>query len=133
MPELSFTDPTARIRRTVENALKGSSYESSRSEENGRLLVVEAKRANGRFVHLRFRGVSQSEASEVPAAGSALRLKSITHGGRFSLLGLFLPQMRLPRVGSARVRIDAGSARLDVVCEDAEWWEDDEPGVPAGG
>jgi hypothetical protein len=37
------------------------------------------------------------------------------------------PRSRAPVAGSVRVRIDAGAARLDIVCQDAVWWEDTGP------
>lgn len=123
MSALAFTDQTERLRRIVENALAGATYESSREEEGGRMLVIEAKRPDGRQVGLRFRGVREADASDTPAAGSSLRLRSVASVSKFSLLGLLSPLFRSPVRGVARVRIEAGAARLDIVCEDAEWWE----------
>jgi hypothetical protein len=121
---VNFTDQRERLRRIVHNALDGTKYESSRPEEDGRLLVVEAKRPDGTIVAVRFRGVRSSDADALPAAGTSLRLQSVSTGGGFWLLGLLIPAFRgLPR-GTARVRIEAGSTRLEVVCEDAEWWEE---------
>ena len=34
-----------------------------------------------------------------------------------------LPSMRNVGGGYVRVRIEAGAAMLDIVCQDAEWWE----------
>jgi hypothetical protein len=127
MSALAFTDQRERLRRIVESALTGATYESSREEEGGRMLVIEAKRADGRHIGLRFRGVRDSEATEAPAPGASLRLKTVGSAEKFSLLRLFFPLARTPGSGAARVRIEAGSARLDIVCEDAEWWEADEP------
>jgi hypothetical protein len=121
-----FTNQRDRLRRVVENALANATYESSR-EEDGRLLVLEARRRpDGKYVVLRFRGVRQSDATETPVSGSSLRLVSIGSAEKFSLLRLFFPFARAGS-GAARVRIDAGAARLDIVCEDAEWWESDTP------
>lgn len=94
------------------------------------MLVVEARRPNGAHVTLRFRGVSNSEATSTPAPGSPLKLGGIGSTEGFSLAGFFFPFLRRATPGYARVRIDAGDARLEIVCQDAEWWE--EPGVPGG-
>jgi hypothetical protein len=122
--EVAFTDQRERLRRIVANALDGATYESSHEEE-GRLLVFEVRRS-GKPIVLRFRGVSKSDASEAPASGSTIRLLGVGSADKFWLLRLLFP---LPRAGSnsARVRIEAGAARLDIVCEDAEWWESDAP------
>ncbi len=123
-----FTDQSLRLRRIVENALTGATYESSREEE-GRLLVIEGRR-DGRSVFLRLRGVSRSEASETPAQGAALALRGVS-ASRGSCLGLFLPFIFRRDPGAAHVRIDIGTARLEVVCEDAEWW-DEQAGATGG-
>ena len=126
MPALAFTDQRERLRRVVRNAIDGCAYEASREEEGGRMLVIEARRPDGRRVGLRFRGVRSSEATAEPASGSTLRLGSV---GGFSLLRLLFPVHRPSGFESVRVRIEAGEARLDIVCEDAEWWEEE---MPAG-
>jgi hypothetical protein len=72
---------------------------------------------------VRFRGVRSSEATDAPAAGSALRLQSVGSASGFSLLAFFFPFARRAGANASRVRIEAGAARLDIVCEDAEWWE----------
>ena len=88
------------------------------------MLVIEAKRADGTPVFVRFLGVRQSAASAEPQVGSSLRVGGVSSANRFSLLGLLFPFLRGPGSGAARVRIEAGAARLDIVCEDAEWWEE---------
>jgi hypothetical protein len=119
----SFTDQNGRVRRIVEAALAGDSvYEASRSEEAGRFVVIEARRADGRGVGVRFRGVRESTMSSEPEAGAALRLRGVGAPG-LSWLRLFLPGMRNVGGGYVRVRIEAGAAMLDIVCQDAEWWE----------
>jgi hypothetical protein len=123
MPALAFTDQQERLRRILQNALAGATYETSRPEEDGHMLVIEARRADGKQIGLRFRGVRESEATAVPVEGSSLRLQSVGSANRFSLIGLFFPFLRPGSRGAARVRIEIGAARLEVVCEDAEWWE----------
>ena len=123
MSGLSFTDQNGRVRRTVEAALgDGSVYEASRSEEEGRFVVIEARRADGQGVCVRFRGVRESTMSSQPEAGVALRLRAVGAPG-LSLLKLVLLGMRNVGGGYVRVRIEAGAAMLDIVCQDAEWWE----------
>jgi hypothetical protein len=131
VPALAFTDQRGRLRSVLQNALTGSTYEATRREEDFRTLVLEGRRADGRLVGVRFRGVRDSEASRSPDPGSALRLRSVGSADRFSFLGLLFPFARPTGFGFARVRIDAGDARLDIVCQDAEWWEDETPGPPA--
>jgi hypothetical protein len=131
MPALSFTNQEARLRRILDNALAGARYDSSEPEEGGRMLLLRAHRDDGRRVNVRFRGVSKSEASLEPQPGAALRLRSVDvlNPGCLSVLGLFFPRLRSPGPGYARVRIEAGASRLEVVCQDAEWWEGDAPGT----
>lgn len=134
MPAIAFTDQRERLRRIVESALAGATYESSR-EEDGRLLVIEARRPAGGRVYLRFRGVQRSESTQALAPGSSLRLASVGSPGGSSLLDLVLPFLRFFRTRSnaLRVRIEAGAARLDILCEDAEWWEEEAAANPANG
>jgi hypothetical protein len=111
------------VRRTVEAALGGGCvFEASRSEEDGRFVVIEARRADGLGVGMRFRGVRESTMSSQPEAGAALHLRGVGAPG-LSLLRLVLPGMRNVGGGYVRVRIEAGAAMLDIVCQDAEWWE----------
>jgi hypothetical protein len=131
MPALAFTDQRERLQRIVEKALAGTSYESSRNED-GRILVVEARRPDGRQVIVRFRGVRDSEASNAPVPGTEIRRLNVGPAEKFSLVRLFFPFIRGPGSGAARVRIEAGAARLDIVCEDAEWWEPDASDPTAG-
>jgi len=67
--------------------------------------------------------------SAVPAVGDSLRLAGVGSGTGFSLVRLFFPFLRSPAFGQARVRIEAGAARIEVVCQDAEWWEDSPAGA----
>ena len=128
----TFTDQHGRVRRTLEAALAGGSvYEASRSEDNGRFVVLETRRADGRGVGVRFRGVLTSTMSAEPEAGSKLRLRSVGAPG-INWLRLFLPGMRTLGSGSVRVRIEAGAAMLDIVCQDAEWWEMAPESPPVG-
>jgi hypothetical protein len=127
VPALGFTDQRQRLRRIVENALDGATYEASHSEADGRLLVIEARRAGGQRIVLRFRGVRRSDADAMPAAGTTLRLQGVS-ADRVSCIGVVIPIIGpiLSRSsGASRVRIEAGATRLDIVCEDAEWWEDE--------
>ena len=124
MRPTDFTNQRDRLHKVVENALNGATYLSSR-DEDGRVLLLEAKRA-GKYVFVRFRGVRQSDATATPESGAGLRFIGVGSADKFSLLRFFFPFAR-PGSGAARVRIEAGSARLDIVCEDAEWWESDTP------
>jgi hypothetical protein len=130
MPALGFTDQRTRLRRILENSLEGALYDSSVTEEDGRVVVLHAHRPDGERVSVRFLAVTSSDATEEPQPGAYLTVRGVDvrQGGCLSLLmgfAFFLaPRPRAPVAGSARVRIDAGSARLDIVCQDAEWWED---------
>ena len=132
MTLFAFTDQRERVRRIVANALTGAIYDTSR-EDGDRLLLVEAHRADGRRVNLRFRGVSKSDATAKPEAGASIGSIRVGSAEKFSLLRLFLPLLRGAAANAVRVRIEAGTARLDIVCEDAEWWEPDRPDAPGGG
>jgi hypothetical protein len=126
MSALAFTDQRARLRRILENSLEGALYDSSETEEDGRMVVLHAHRSDGKRVSVRFRAVSSSDASEEPQPGAAITVRDVglVNAGCLSLLAFAFPRFRSPGPGYARVRIDAGSARLDIVCQDAEWWED---------
>jgi hypothetical protein len=128
MPALGFTDQRGRLRRILENALTGALYDSSETEEGGRMVVLHAHRGDGHRVAVRFRAVNRSDASMEPPIGAPLSLHGVdlVNPGCLSLLAFAFPQFRSPGPGYARVRIDAGTARLDIVCQDAEWWEDTE-------
>jgi hypothetical protein len=119
----TFTDQNGRVRRIVEAALAGGSvFEASHSEENGRHVVIEARRSGGQGVGLRFRGVQKSTMSSEPEEGALLRLRGVGAPG-ITLLRVLIPGMRNVSGGYVRVRIEAGAAMLDIVCQDAEWWE----------
>jgi hypothetical protein len=132
MPALAFTDQRARLRRILQNALTNATYESSEREPDGRTLVLHALRA-GRGVTVTFRGVRDSKANQEPSPGAPVSLNSVhIRSGLIALLDFLLPDRLFPNVksvtaGYARVRIDAGAARLDIVCQDAEWWEEEAP------
>jgi hypothetical protein len=128
VPTLGLLDPTERLRRILRIALRDCVYVASRAEE-GRQFVLDARRSNGKAVQVRFRGVHSTEIAPRPAAGAPLRIASIRSGRTLgSLLGLLLPWLRVSAPAPARVTIAAGEARIEVVCEDAEWWEDDSAG-----
>lgn len=129
MSALAFTDQRLRLRRILANALEGAAYDSSRTEDGGRTLVIHGRRRDGRPVTVRFRGVRQSQADSEPTAGSSLRVRSVASAGRFSWLALFFPFARRD-AGASRVRIEAGASKLEIVCEDAEWWEEEATGGP---
>jgi hypothetical protein len=96
------------------------------------MVVIEARRADGRRVGLRFRGVSESRASaSAPAVGASLRLQGVGSAAGCLSFGILFPFPWIfgrQAAGSSRVRIDAGGVGLNIVCQDAEWWEED----PAG-
>jgi hypothetical protein len=119
-------DPKHRLTSIVRQALDGATFVASRAEEGGQHLVIEARRPDGRLASVRFRAVSDAEASAGTAVGVPLTLRSVDSGPSGCLpLGWFIPALRgIPR-GVSRVRIDAGGAKLDIVCQDAEWWEDE--------
>lgn len=117
-----FPGPQDRIRRVLEAALSGCTYVSSRSEGDG-LLVVQARRPDGRGVGVRFRAVTDSEMDREPEVGAPLTVKSVKRYG-LSLISRLFPLLKPPGPPYARVRIEAGSATLQVVCQDAEWWEE---------
>ena len=125
----ALLDPRDRLQRIISNALDRTTYESSREEESGRLLVIEARKTNGQRVVLRLRGVKSSESSSEPSTGGLLRLKGVGPPGNF-LQRLAGWPFHKPFQAEYRVTIQAGTARLDVVCQDAEWWQ--EPGTTGG-
>jgi hypothetical protein len=120
---MAIIDPTVRVRQIVSRALQDCTFESSRRESDA-VLVLDARRSDGKHVGLRFLGLKSSEVNEEPEAGSVLKLAGVSAPG--GLLRLLAPPMLRPRSQTARVRIDAGKSRLEIVCEDVEWWE--EPG-----
>ena len=122
-----FPHPKNRVRRIVEAALADCSYLSSRSEDGGSMLLLQARRSDGRRVSVRFRGVRESEATAEPEFGTPLRVVSVGNGNRFNLISTVLPILKPPGPPHARVTIEAGTARLNIVCQDAEWWEDEAP------
>ena len=129
MPALGFTDQRARMRRILENALNGALYDSSESEEDGRMVVLHGHRPGGALTSVRFRAVESSEATVEPEAGAPMTIHGVdvASSGCLSLLGFVIPSLRSPGQGYTRVRIDIGAARLEIVCQDAEWWEDPAP------
>ncbi len=124
MSTLAFTDQRGRIRKILENALPGATYVSSVSEE-GSTLLLTGRRADGKRVNVRFRAVRESDASAEPAPGSAMRLRKVSDATKFSLWRVLIPFPHGHSPSYARVTIEAGDARLDIVCQDAEWWEDE--------
>jgi hypothetical protein len=122
-------DPHARLRNIVSRALNGCAYEGSSRPERG-MLVIDGRRPDGTRVHVRFRGVQDSESTAQPEAGGKMRLLQVSSAQRFSILQILMTRFPQHRFSSeARVRIEAGKARIDVVCQDVEWWEEP-PGSP---
>ena len=119
-----FPDPKRRIRTLLANALADCTYVDSRAEQDGSMLLLQARRSDGRPVSVRFRGVRESEATTAPQEGSQLRVQKVGSGNKFSLFSKLLPLLKPPGPSYARVTIAAGDARLTIVCQDAEWWED---------
>jgi hypothetical protein len=118
-----FPGPQDRIRRILDNALVDCTYASSQLEGDGAMLVLWALRTDGRRVGVRFRGVKESETTEEPAPGASLKVRSVKKEGG-SVVGRLFWIFKAPELPNARVRIDAGPATLDIVCQDAEWWEE---------
>jgi hypothetical protein len=118
-----FPGPEQRIRRILETALADCTYVTSRIEDDGSQLVLQARRSGGREVGVRFRGVKESEINVQPEPGAVLRVRNVKREG-LSLVSRLFPLLKPPGPMYARVRIDAGPATLDVVCQDAEWWEE---------
>jgi hypothetical protein len=122
-----FPGPQDRVRRVLASALANCTFASSRSEDGGRSFVLLARRSDGRPVGVRFRGVRKDggapTAERQPEAGAALSVKSVKREGG-SLVSRLFPLIKPPGPMYARVRIDAGPATLDIVCQDAEWWEE---------
>ncbi len=117
-------DPHARLRTVVRTAFRDAMYESAEPKEGGQFIIT-GRRSDGRKVHVRFRGVTDAEASD-PSLEGPLSLASVRSAERFSLLRLRFPfGYHAPTVGSSRVRINAGKGTIEVVCQDAEWWEGD--------
>jgi hypothetical protein len=114
-------DQRARLRNLVNNAVAGASFESL-EQDGGFLRLLHAVRPDGRRVHLRFLGVKESKTSANPQPGSPLSLRGI--GGTARFWEVFLPFFLRTSSNAARVRIEAGAATLEIVCEDVEWWED---------
>jgi hypothetical protein len=122
---MAHTDPRLRIRNTLTQALSGTVYDSSR-RDGDTVFVLRVRRATGKTADLRFLGLKTCEVDMEPEIGSALTLRGVGSPDS-SLLRLFVPRVLRGPSFSSRVRIDAGKARLEIVCEDVEWWEDDAP------
>ena len=120
-----FPGPEARIRRILDQALVDCTYVSSHTEGDGRTFVLETRRSNGRSGGVRFHGVRDAAPQDVrrPDPGTLLKVRSVKRDS-VSLMSRFFPIFKPPGPVYARVRIDAGPATLDIVCQDAEWWEE---------
>jgi hypothetical protein len=120
-----FPGPHERIRRILQNALTDCSFVASRSEDGGRSFVLQTRRSDGRGVGVRFRGVRDANpgATRQPDPGTPLKVRSVGRD-HVSLVSRLFPLFKPPGPAYARVRIDAGPATLEIVCQDAEWWEE---------
>jgi hypothetical protein len=120
-----FPGPEARIRRILETALVDCAFVSSHAEDGGRQFVLQARRSGGRGVGVRFRGMKDAapETMRSPDPGTPLKVRSVKRD-HISLVSRLFPIFKPPGPAYARVRIDAGPATLDIVCQDAEWWEE---------
>jgi hypothetical protein len=113
-------DPVARIRHILGRALEGCTFEAFH-REGERALVLDSRR-NGAHVGLRFLGLKTLHVDGSPEKGERLRLLGVSNPD--GLLRTMMPAiLRGPGQGT-RVRIEAGKAKLEIVCEDVEWWED---------
>jgi hypothetical protein len=114
-----------RIRRMLSGALDGNTYESAWPEED-RALVMKVSKPDGRLIAVRFLGLKESESSAEPEVGSPVRLRGV--GGTEAWIArVLVPRVLRPPAHAVRVRIEAGAARLEIVCEDVEWWEESAP------
>ncbi len=114
-----------RLGKTVRNALEGCSYESSEAGD-GSLFTVTARRRDGRRVQVRFLGVRSTTAEPAPTPGGGIRVVAV--GAPFSLRRVLFAPLRSVELGPWHVRIKAGEGQIEVVCQDAEWFEEDRPG-----
>src|SRR5947207_172697 len=89
---IAFVDPHSRVRTIVSRAVEGCIFESSTSEEAGRLAIV-ARRANGARVHLRLLGVKDSETTALPESGSRLHLVGVSSQRGTWFWKLFMPNV----------------------------------------
>jgi hypothetical protein len=99
------------------SALEGATFVSLR-EDRGRLLL-EGRRGI-RSVHVRFLGVREQKLPEPSPDAAVMRVKAVGQSG--SLVRRLL--MGSHAMNPSRVTIQAGDAEIEIVCEDAEWWED---------
>lgn len=117
-----FPGPQDRIRRILEGVLVDCTYEASRQEGDTN-LVLHGRRKDGKDVFVRFRGVKDSDTDVQPERGAPLALKDVKRES-VGFVSRFFPIIKPPGPAHARVRIEAGSATLEIVCQDAEWWEE---------
>jgi hypothetical protein len=115
----------SRLQRILENAVTDSTYWSSTVPQSRQLLLEMRRR--GKRVNVLFRGVSDSSTQAEPEKGVPLKLSRIRGASGWSWRRL-LPIPVPDRMAAAqRVTIAAGGAKLEIVCEDADWWEDEAP------
>jgi hypothetical protein len=105
-----------RLRRLLTSAIDGTSFISV-EEEGGK--VVLAARRNGLALHVRFLGVKSKTLPDDVPSGTVLKVRKVTEAGSL-LRRIFLRSA----MSQSRVTIQAGDSVIEVVCEDAEWWED---------
>ena len=119
-----FPSPHERIRRVLDSALSsGSTYLDSQDEANGGTYTLRARRGDGREVGVRFRGVSNGMEAAGPDSGLPLTVRDVKRVSG-SVLSRLFPLLKPPGQAYARVRIEVGAAVLEIVCQDAEWWEE---------
>ncbi len=125
----AFTDPKRRLERILSNALDGCLIDTI-VEEPEKRLVINAHRAHGQPVGVRFFGLHYWSASVEPEPNSAIKIGGVSTGGGSKLFWRhFLPWHQRPIALGSRVRIEVGGARLVIDCEDAEWWQEEaQPG-----
>src|SRR6266568_9498789 len=124
LSDVTFVDPHSRLRTIVSRAVEGCIFESSTQEAGGRLVIL-ARRTNGAKVHLRLLGVQDSGSTTLPETGSRLHVVGVSSQRGTWFWKLFMPNVfHHHSTGEVRVRIKAGTALTEIVCHDAEWWED---------
>lgn len=120
---MDFPEQRERLRKVVLAALDGTSYVSARRLDD-RSYLIEARRPEGGPVQLKFLGVADATATGEIEPGAALKLDGVRSAEGFSIARFLIPRvLRRPGMPDSRVRIKAGDERIDIVCQDAEWFE----------
>ena len=119
-----FPGPEQRIRRVLTSAITGECTYLSSGPEGDSRFTLRVQRDDGRIAGVRFFGLREPGSAQGPETGTPLRIKRV---GSVSSLVRWVPLLRLiqpPGPPYARVTIEAGPATLEIVCQDAEWWEE---------